>query len=121
MDRRSFFSKIFGGAAAVAVAPHLQNKPSWTLRHASKPLYDIIPRAATLKPLKRTFHAYNQSPCVDAPLLTNCILETEMGELEVAPNLEPIPDLEISAQDGFGVTEDGLFGETIPGCPTGYY
>jgi hypothetical protein len=112
IDRRSFFSRIFGGAAAIVVAPHIKTKPRWNI--------------STLKPLKRTFHAYNQTPCVDMPLLTDCIIETEMGELEVSPNLEPIPDIELcpefletenSTQDGLGVTSHDL----PAGCPIGYY
>jgi hypothetical protein len=118
IDRRSFISRIFGGLAATAAAPHIKTKPRWSL--------------SKLKPLKLhgTLGMTNSLP--GATLYTKYPApEFEMGELAVYEGIEQIPDIELcpeflgtenSTQDGFGVTgEREPFGATISGCPKGYY
>jgi hypothetical protein len=109
VDRRSFFSRIFGGAAAIVVAPHIKTKPRLE--------FATLKGVATLAPLQERFHvALSNSPA----LLKSMTTPGDFNEL-VGYTSEFL-ETENSTQDGFGVTgEREPFGATISGCPKGYY
>lgn len=132
MDRRSFFSRIFGGAAAAAVAPHVETSKRylvrpWSFRRSPNLRWEMA-KSATLRgtlPAKGIQGDFVKIP--PTHLFTEHILECEPAErMEVDEFIEDIPEEEFSlnensTQDGLGVTLEGLFGENIPGCPIGYH
>jgi hypothetical protein len=107
MDRRGFFSKIFGGAAALAAAPHIKIRPR--LKFST-----LKSGVATLAPLQERFHvALSNSPA----LLKSMTTPGDFNEL-VGYTSEFL-GTENSSQDGLGVTFGGF--DLPRGCPIGYY
>jgi hypothetical protein len=117
MDRRSFFGKLFGGAAALVASPHIIEKAprSFVGRLKAIPLRLSPGFSHPLPPIDNIYTHHNLEQVLDMDDPDNFAI---FDGIEQIPDLELIPEImgtKFPCRAGLGVTEEWTT------SPLGYY